>query len=452
MGRVDEQRSSDIKLLPHRIHRCQNQFAVFLLNDLLRHHIAGPGSHILGRGSGFGASCPAYHVGILSVLYVLGSIEELAFQPLRLAVGSVLAGRRSIPQGIVLSGIGHIPGIADFESVRAFQVPEISNGIGKNHAVIVTLRQIFIDGILQDPRGTTLRSRDRHGDQTGIRIVVALGIPEVILLPQLGRRIDIPPLNLLKGIQIIALGDHDLFLKFHIRRAVMTGIEQIVDIIHFHHRAGSDPGILPAAAGGFQHRRIDLGVGDKIRSGCQINGMVVGIAAILQIVDVVDTVLIIGHGIAHIRLVDAIHPRQEVSAVFVCGLLAAGRSKGRKILIVPAGLNFIGSLRVPQGIQRKIRLDLIFFKIPGSCHSCVGVPALQHIAIPLDILRLGDLAALFQSQRGRIFAAVKIRVKGNGIRAAGLATAQQQAQNQQRPDQAFFHNSLLMSVALTEGM
>ena len=90
MGRIDHKRTSGSKLLPHGIHRCQIQVAVFLLHDFLNHQIACPGSHILGGGRRLGSPCPANHVGVLAVFHMLGGIEQLTLQPLGSAVGTVL--------------------------------------------------------------------------------------------------------------------------------------------------------------------------------------------------------------------------------------------------------------------------------------------------------------------------------------------------------------------------
>ena len=381
---------------------------------------------------------------------MLGGIEELALQPHGVTIGTVPAVRGGIPEGVVLGGVGHIPGITHLKGIGTFQIPEVAHRVGENDSVIVAFAQILGNRVLQDSCGAALRSGDGHLDQPGIGIIVALGVPEIILLPQFGGRIDIPAFHLFEGIGITALGNHDLFLKLRIGSTGVSGIEQIVGTVNLHHRTGTGPGILTAAAGGFQNGSINLGVGDKIGGGSQINGMVVGIAAILQIVDVVDTILVVGHGVAHIGLVDTIHSRQEVGAVFVGRLLTAGGSEGGEILVMIGAADCIPGICIPEGIQSQIGFNLVFFKIPGGGHGCVGIPALQHIAIPLYILRLGDLSALFQGQSSRIFAAVG--VKGNGVGAAGGTAAQQQAEGQQYPNQALFHFGLLVSVALTEGM
>ena len=381
---------------------------------------------------------------------MLGSVEQLAFQTLGLTVRAVGFAGRCVPEGIILSGVGNIPGITDLEGIGTLQIPEIANGIGEDHTFIGDVAQIFTQRVLQDSGSAVLRGGEGHGDLAGGRIIVALGVTEIVLLTQISRGSDIPALDLFKGIQIVTLGDHDFFLEFHVGCAVVTSIEQIIDIVNLHHRAGADPCILTAAAGGFQNRCVILRVGHKVGGGCQINGMVVGIAAIFQIVDVVDTVFVVGHGVAHIGLIGSVHAGQEIGGVFIGGFLTAGGSEGGEILVVAAGLDLIGSICIPQSVQGQIGLNLVFAKVPGGGHGCVRVPALQHIAIPLYIFRLGDLAALFQRQGSGIFAAVG--VKGNGVGAAGGAAAQQQTENQQYPDQAFFHKSLLVSVALAEGM
>ena len=69
--------------------------------------------------------------------YVLGGIEQLAFQALGLGIGAVGIFGGSVPKGIILGRIGHIPGVAHFEGVSTLQIPEFSHRIGEDDTVIV---------------------------------------------------------------------------------------------------------------------------------------------------------------------------------------------------------------------------------------------------------------------------------------------------------------------------
>lgn len=91
----------------------------------------------------------------------------------------------------------------------------------------------------------------------------------------------------------------------------MTRIEEVVAVLHLHNGACARPAILASTAIALQNGLVIFSVGDEILGGRQIDGVVEGVAALLQVVDIVHAVLVIGHGIAHIRLADAIHRRQE---------------------------------------------------------------------------------------------------------------------------------------------
>ena len=62
--------------------------------------------------------------------------------------------------------------------------------------------------------------------------------------------------------------------------------------------------------------------------------MVVAVAALFEIIDVIGAVLIIGHGVAHIGLADAVDGGQEEGLVFIGRFLAAGGAQRGEILIV----------------------------------------------------------------------------------------------------------------------
>ena len=114
----------------------------------------------------------------------------------------------------------------------------------------------------------------------------------------------------------------------------MTGVEEVVGVLHLYHGASADPAVLAAGTGGFQHHIVLLGVGDEILSGGQIDGVVVGIAALLQVVDVVGAVLVIGHGVPHVGLGGTVLGGQEEGFVGIGRLLAAGGAKQSKVRFV----------------------------------------------------------------------------------------------------------------------
>ena len=61
--------------------------------------------------------------------------------------------------------------------------------------------------------------------------------------------------------------------------------------------------------------------------------MVAGIAPFLEIVDVIDAVLIEGHGVPHIGLVGAVHSGTEICLVAAGGLLFLRRRHIHRLLI-----------------------------------------------------------------------------------------------------------------------
>ena len=208
----------------------------------------------------------------------------------------------------------------------------------------------------------------------------------------------------------------------------MAGVEQIVSTIHLHDGAGADPGILTAAAGGLQNRLVDFGISDKIGGGGQINGVVIRVAAVFQIVDVVNTVLIVRHAVAYIGLLGSVHTGEEVRGVLVGRFLTAGASEGGEILIITTCLDLVGSFRIPQRIQGQIGFHFVFREIPGDCHCGILIPAPEHIALPDGSFRLLDLLAAVDDQRIVVFAAMVIAFETNLIRSAGGTAAKQQTQ------------------------
>ena len=166
--------------------------------------------------------------------------------------------------------------------------------------------------------------------------------------------------------------------------------------------------------------------------------MIVGITAILQIIDVVNAVLIVGHGVAHIGLADTVNRRQEPGLVLIGIFLAACGFQGRKILVAAGFGNGVSGGLVPQRIQRHVGLDLFRLKIPHIGHRSILIPAQEFIALPDGIGRLLELLAAVD---GHSFTALK----GNGVGAAGTGgkQADQHAQGQQDRKKFLVHLCLL---------
>ena len=62
--------------------------------------------------------------------------------------------------------------------------------------------------------------------------------------------------------------------------------------------------------------------------------MVVAVAALFEVIDVIGAVLVVGHGVAHIGLVDAVHGGAEEGRVFIGRFLAARGAQGGKVLVL----------------------------------------------------------------------------------------------------------------------
>ena len=61
--------------------------------------------------------------------------------------------------------------------------------------------------------------------------------------------------------------------------------------------------------------------------------MIVGVAALFQIVDIICAILVVRHGIAYKGLLDAVFGGTEEVHILVSILLTAGRTQGRKVLV-----------------------------------------------------------------------------------------------------------------------
>ena len=101
----------------------------------------------------------------------------------------------------------------------------------------------------------------------------------------------------------------------------MPGIEEIIDVFHLDDRAGADPTVLTAAARRFEHDCVLFRIGYEVAGGRQIDRVIIGIAALFEVVDVVGAVLIVRHGVADIRLNAVVLGGQEETLVVVSGFL-----------------------------------------------------------------------------------------------------------------------------------
>ena len=62
--------------------------------------------------------------------------------------------------------------------------------------------------------------------------------------------------------------------------------------------------------------------------------MVVAVAALFEVIDIIGAILIVGHGVAHVGLIDAVDGGAEKGFVFVGRFLAAGGAQGGKVLVL----------------------------------------------------------------------------------------------------------------------
>ena len=259
---------------------------------------------------------------------MLRGVEQLGIQAFRIAVRAVGRVGNSVPERIILGGISQIVFVAQLKGVAAFQVPEVVHLVREDDSVISGVLQVRAHGILQDPGDAALGGGDRHHDGIAFRVVIGLRIAEVALLADLGRRGDLPAFDLLELVRAGSLRHHDLLHVLIGVRRCMAGIEQVVGILHLHHRSGADPAVLPAAAAALHDGIIVFRIGHKVLRGRQVNGVVVGIPALLQVIDVIRPVLIVGHRVADVRLVDSVYRRPEKDSVLICRLLASRGSQG----------------------------------------------------------------------------------------------------------------------------
>ena len=266
---------------------------------------------------------------------MLRGIEELSVQPLCFPVRAVGSVRHRVPEGIVLCGIGQVILVPDPERVAALQVPEVFlRCVCKNDPVVIRLLQVSAQGIFEDPGFSVLRGSHRHVDHVVLCVIVCLRIPEIPLLSQFSRRCDLPAFHLLKLIRSSSLRYHDFFhILINIGRS-MAGVKEIIGVFYFYNRTRACPSVLPAAAAALQDGIVVFSIGHEVLCCRQVNRVVVGIAALFQVIDIPGTVLIIRHRIAHIGLVDAVNGRPEKGSVLIGFLLASRCPQCGKILII----------------------------------------------------------------------------------------------------------------------
>ena len=315
--------------------------AVLRLDHLLRDEVARPCLDVLRRGGRLRAARPAHHVGVLAVRHRLGGVEEVPVEGLGLGlIHAVARIRRGVPQNAVLRGEGEVPLVADLEGVRALEVPHVAHdllGVGEDDAAVLRVAQIAFQGVFYHPADVVLRRRD--GERDGVRrlVVVGLRVAEVVLLPEFRGRLDLPARLLLKGRGARALGDHDGLVD--VAAVVVAGVEEVVLLPHLDDGTRAHPRVLFGAARGLENGLLHLFKGDEVLGRREVQRVVVGIAALLQIVDVVDAVLVVGHGVAHIGLVAVVLLGEEEVAVIVSLLHRPRRAVGREVLVVLVVVN-----------------------------------------------------------------------------------------------------------------
>ena len=171
-------------------------------------------------------------------------------------------------------------------------------------------------------------------DHVVFRVIIRLRITEIPFLSQFGRRCDFPAFHLLKLIRSSSLRYHDFFhILIDIGRS-MAGVEEIIGILYFYNRTRACPSVLSAAAAALQDGIVVFGIGYEVLCCRQVNRVVVGIAALFQVIDIPGTVLVIGHCISYIRLVDSVNGRPEKGSVLIGFLLASRCPQCGKILVI----------------------------------------------------------------------------------------------------------------------
>ena len=218
----------------------------------------------------------------------------------------------------------------------------------------------------------------------------------------------------------------------------MPSIEEEVLPVNLNDRARADPAVLAAAAGGLQHRFVILRVREEVRGRDEIGRVVVGIAGLFQVVDVVDAVLIVGHGVAHEGLAGPVHLREEEEIIVIGILLASRRAQARKVLVVSRLLDRVSRVLVPGSVERQVAFDFVRVG-PGFGQILVLVPALEDIALA-DRRGLLDRLGGGRADLGRVPAGI-VFVQSDGIAlSAGRKKRGEQAQRQQyRKRSGFLH-------------
>ena len=209
----------------------------------------------------------------------------------------------------------------------------------------------------------------------------------------------------------------------------MPSIEEEVLPVNLNDRARADPAVLAAAAGGLQHRFVILRVREEVRGRDEIGRVVVGIAGLFQVVDVVDAVLIVGHGVAHEGLAGPVHLREEEEIIVIGILLASRRAQARKVLVVSRLLDRVSRVLVPGSVERQVAFDFVRVG-PGFGQILVLVPAFEDIALA-DRRLLRDRFCGGRADFGRVSAGI-VLVQPDGI--ALTAARKQGADQAQRQD------------------
>ena len=167
-------------------------------------------------------------------------------------------------------------------------------------------------------------------ETAGFFVKIPLGITEIALLIQRVVRGDFPAGNLFERIEVGSFGEHDGLAVLKRVRISVAGVEKVVGIIHLNNGAGADPFVLRRTILRHQDWIVVFGIGEKIGCGGQIDRMTIGIAALLQIINIVDAVFVIRHAVADKGLDHTVFFRKEINLVIGSRCGCGGQKKGQR--------------------------------------------------------------------------------------------------------------------------
>ena len=96
----------------------------------------------------------------------------------------------------------------------------------------------------------------------------------------------------------------------------MSRIKEVVDIVDFYDRSGSDPFILRRAVGRNQNRVIIIFIAYKISGRRQKNTVTIGVAAFFQVINIIYAVFIVRHAVSYKRLHRTVFFGKEIELVY----------------------------------------------------------------------------------------------------------------------------------------